>query len=163
MPKKEDKKPLIDEGLADTIDHLNKKDRKAQLESEAEELFEKQTQLLVLEKQLEQNEQFKNYLQLQKAVKTQDALFRESVKNEMIKYEIPKIQGEWGSITLVNREDYKVTDEDKIPTEYKEEKTVVVVDTKAIKEDYTLTGVLPAGVEIKKSQYIRITEKGSKK
>ena len=160
MAKTRDKKPLVDKGTADVIDSLSKKERKTQLEGDAANLFEKQNQLALMEKELEQNEKFKKYLNLQQAVKTQDALFRESVKNEMIRYGIPKLQGDWGSITLVTRETYKVTDEKKVPAEYKEEKTVVVVDTKAIKEDYTLTGVLPAGVEVNKSQHVLI--KGAK-
>ena len=143
MAKKDDKKAL-----------------KEKLEQEAADLHDKQVQLLVMEKELEQNEQFKNYLALKNKINTQDSLFREAVKNEMIKHDIPKLKGDWGSITLVNREDFKVTDEKKVPAEYKEEKTVIVVDTKQIKEDYTLTGVLPAGVDIKKSQYVLI--KGAK-
>lgn len=142
MPKKEDKKAL-----------------KLKLEEEAAELFEKQSQLVLLEKQLEENEEFKNYLTLQKSLKTQDTLFRESVKNEMIKFGIPKLQGEWGSITLVEKDLYKVTDEEKVPAEYKKEKTIVEVDLKAIKEDYTLMNILPAGVQINKSQYVLIKEK----
>lgn len=143
MPKKDDKKAL-----------------KERLEREAADLHDKQIQLLVMEKELEQNEQFKNYLTLKNKINTQDSLFREAVKNEMIKHDIPKLKGDWGSITLVNREDFKVTDEAKVPDEYKEEKTLVVVDTKQIKEDYTLTNILPAGIEIKKSQYVLI--KGAK-
>lgn len=158
MPE-DNKKSLIDEGAEEVTNNIDKKDLKAKLEKDAEELFEKQNQLALMEKELEQNEQFKNYLNLQSAIKTQDALFRESVKNEMIKYEIPKLKGDWGSISLVNREDYKVEDESKVPTEYKQEKTIIEVDTKQIKEDFILTGILPAGVVIKKSQYIKITPK----
>lgn len=138
----------------------DKKALKEQLEREAADLHHKQAQLLVMEKELEQNTQFKEYLALKNKINTQDALFREAVKSEMIKHDIPKLKGDWGSITLVTRETYKVTDEKKVPAEYKEEKTVVVVDTKAIKEDYTLTGVLPAGVEVNKSQHVLI--KGAK-
>lgn len=138
----------------------DKKALKAQLEEEASALHEQQVQLVILEKELEKNEQFKNYLSLKNKINSQDALFRESVKNDMVKHGIPKLQGSWGSITLVKREDYKVVDEKKIPSEYKEEKKVIVVDTKAIKEDYILTNVLPAGVEIKTSQYVRVDIKG---
>lgn len=138
----------------------DKKALKEKLEKEAADLHHKQAQLLVMEKELEQNTQFKKYLALKNKINTQDTLFREAVKNEMIKHDIPKLKGDWGSITLVTRETYKVTDEKKVPAEYKEEKTVVVVDTKAIKEDYTLTGVLPAGVEVNKSQHVLI--KGAK-
>ena len=138
----------------------DKKALKEQLEKEAADLHHEQAQLLVMEKELEQNTQFKKYLALKNKINNQDALFREAVKNEMIKNDIPKLKGDWGSITLVTRETYKVTDENKVPAEYKEEKTVIVVDTKAIKEDYTLTGVLPAGVQVNKSQHVLI--KGAK-
>lgn len=138
---------------------VDKKVLKQKLESDAAEVFDGQVQLLVLEKQLAENEEFKNYLAFQKKVKDQDAMFRETVKNEMIAHGIPKLQGDWGSITLVTKELYKVTDEKKIPVEYKSEKTIVEVDMKAIKEDYTLEGVLPAGVEVNKSQYVMIKEK----
>lgn len=160
MAKKE-KEPLMEEGLAEVIHEVSKKDLKEKLESQAEDIFDKQVQLLALEKQLSKNKEFKKYITFQKEVKSQDTLFRESVKNEMIRYNIPKLKGEWGSITLVSKDLYKVVDEDKVPKNYKEEKTVVVVDMKAIKEDYTLMGVLPAGVEINKSQYVLI--KGGEK
>lgn len=159
MAKKEEKEPLMEEGLVAVIHEASKKDLKAKLEAEAEEIFDKQVQLLVLEKQLEANEEFKKYLAFQKQVKSQDSMFRETVKNEMIRYNIPKLTGEWGSITLVTKDLYKVTDQDKVPAEYKSEKTIIEVDMKAIKEDYTLMNVLPAGVEINKSQYVMIKEK----
>lgn len=135
----------------------DKKALKQKLEQEAAENFEAQNKLVLLEKQLEKNVEFKNYLQLKNKLATQDALFRESVKNEMIKYDIPTIKGDWGILTVYPVETYKVLDEKKVPTEYKQEKTVVVVDTKQIKEDFTLTGVLPAGVERTVSQRLRIT------
>lgn len=141
------------------MEQVDKKVLKQQLEDSAADLFEKQSQLALLEKQLEQNVEFKNYLVLQRNLKDQDKLFRESVKEEMIKYEIPKLKGEWGSITLVEKDLYKVVDANKVPNEYKQEKTIIDVDTKAIKEDYTLTGILPAGVEVNKSKYILIKEK----
>lgn len=141
---------------------VDKKAKKIELEKDAAALFEQQGKIIKLEQKLQENPDFKKYLKLQNSFKTQDALFRESVKNEMIKFDIQKIAGDWGSIALVTREDYKVIDEDKVPNEYKEEKTIIQVDTKSIKDDFTLTGVLPAGIEIKKSQYIRITEKKEK-
>lgn len=159
MAQEKEKQALIDESKPAVVHEINKKDLKAKLEAEAENLYAKQNQLALLEKELEQNEVFKNFLNLQKAVKSQDSLFRESVKNEMIKYDIPKLQGDWGTITLVEKELYKVIDDVKVPEEYKEEKTIIEVDLKAIKEDYILTGVLPAGVQVKKSQYILVKEK----
>lgn len=141
---------------------MDRKKKKAKLEKTAAKIFEEQNKLALMEKELQQNEQFKNYLKLQQKVKNQDVLFRETIKNEMLEFDIPKIEGDWGSITLVRKETIKVLDVDKVPAEYKSERVVIDVDTKAIKEDYTFTDVLPAGVELNKSEYVLIKVKGDK-
>lgn len=62
----------------------------------------------------------------------------------------PELTGISGYITLAERTNYKVTDLDELDDQFKSPKD----DTDKIKAQHTLTGELPAGVEISKTQYI---------
>lgn len=138
-----------------------KSEAEEQIKKDAVKLAKKEKQLALLEKRLSEDEGFKSFIQLQAAVKTQDALFRESVKNEMIKYGIKTIPTEWATITLVEpKPSIKVKDADLLPDRLKK----LVPDTQAIGDEFLMTNILPPGTAMEEStKYIKVTRPKEKK
>ncbi len=66
--------------------------------------------------------------------------------------------GDFGKITVVSRETFKVSDEKLVPEKY----FAKTVDLKLVKKDMTLLGKSVPGIEYKNTQTIRITPKTSK-
>lgn len=136
-----------------------------QIEEDSKELALKHNELVALETELNSNPSYAKFIKLRDSFNTQDALFKETVKNEMKRlkeeFGIKTIEGEFGKMTYVEpKPKIVVVDEDKIPNELK----VLVPDLKAISSDYELTEVLAPGVELKESSpYVKITPKKEKK
>lgn len=65
------------------------------------------------------------------------------IEGEMIKANIKSIKGDWGSITITERPNYKVVDVTVLPNKFIKR----VPDTTKIGQSFELEGKLPAGVE----------------
>lgn len=74
----------------------------------------------------------------------------EQVKQAMIDNGVDKIQGEWGSITLAERVTYTTDDIEWVDKKY----TKPALDTAKIKAEAVLTGNLPDGIKVSRTQYI---------
>ncbi len=108
--------------------------------------------LATLETELASNEQFKAFLEMQRAVKkiTEDNnTFFEHLKDEMDSQGIKSIKGDWGSITLAERQGWDI-DEMELPKKFFKK----VVDTKKITDIYRLEGKAPKGAVPKITKYI---------
>jgi len=101
----------------------------------------------------------KKYAKLEVQLKAAEAEAKEAnetLKQAMINSGVDKITfdpaltGISGYITLATRKNYKVVDADELSDEFK----TLSPDTAKIKASETLTGVLPAGVEISETQFI---------
>lgn len=156
MTKKE--KGLVVDGK------VSRKDVKIKLEQEASEIFGGSTdsKLLALHDSLQKSKQFREYMDFQKRAKDQDSKFRELVLEEMVKYDISSVSGDWGSISLVKPEKYTIKDINEVPDQYKEEVTEIKVDIDSIKEDYLITKQVPDGIEITVKPHIRVNMKKGK-
>lgn len=91
-----------------------------------------------------------------KALEKEAKAANEDIKQAMIDQGVeriefdPELTGLKGYITLASRKNYKVVDADELDDEFK----TLSPDTAKIKAHETLTGDLPAGVEISETQYI---------
>lgn len=74
----------------------------------------------------------------------------EQIKQAMIDNDVTKLEGDWGYITLAERSTYKATDLSEVPDEFLKQ----TLDTTKVKASATLSGILPAGVVVSKTQYI---------
>lgn len=97
------------------------------------------------------NKLFVQYINLQKEVKqVEEALAEQwkTLQEAMETNDVPKIEGDWGSITLASRKNYKETG--KVSDEFKKS----VIDTKKVGAHTTLTGEVPEGVEVSETKYL---------
>lgn len=120
-----------------------------------EDLKAEVTEALALEKSLEereaelmQNEQFRSFLEFQKAATSQIADVWKRIEAEMIANDIKNIKGDWGYLTIAERLNWK-TNEDLPQKFYKK-----VVDTKKISDTYRLEGKAPKGAEPYHTKYL---------
>lgn len=129
----------------------------AQPLNETEEVLAAEvTDILALEKdlaqteaELAQNPQFQAFLQKQKQVSQQIADFWKRVEGEMITHDIKSIKGDWGSITIAERLDWDVIEEDLPPRFFKK-----AVDKSKLSTIYRLEGKAPKGASPKYTKYI---------
>jgi hypothetical protein len=61
---------------------------------------------------------------------------------------IPKLEGDWGTITLAARKTFRAIGE------INDEFTKKAIDTKKVGAYYTLNGDLPVGVEVNETKYL---------
>ena len=67
----------------------------------------------------------------------------------MIEHDIKSLKGDWGSLTIAERTNFKV-DLDNLPTKFVKK----VADTTKIATAYKLDGKLPKGVETSTTKYL---------
>lgn len=97
------------------------------------------------------SEVFLRYISLQKDLKELESELNEqwdTLQTVMEQNGVTKIDGDWGSITLTNRKNYKEIGE--VADEFKK----TVLDTTKVGAHNTLTGELPAGVEVSETKYL---------
>lgn len=63
---------------------------------------------------------------------------------------VQKIDGDWGSITLAERNTYKAVEMDEVPAEF----VKPALDTAKVKAHNVLTGDLPTGVAVTTTKYL---------
>jgi predicted house-cleaning NTP pyrophosphatase (Maf/HAM1 superfamily) len=94
-------------------------------------------------------------MQLKSAEKKAEAA-KQTLKQAMIDGGVdkitfdPEITGVSGYITLAERINYKATDLDEVDDNLKKQS----LDTEKVKSHVTLTGEVPAGVEVSRTQYV---------
>lgn len=75
--------------------------------------------------------------------------FKEYVKECMERSGITKIETGLGNLTIAKSPiSVEITNEDEVPSEFKEEITTVKINKKAITDNFKTTGEIPNGVEI---------------
>lgn len=75
--------------------------------------------------------------------------FKEYVKNNMEVLELQKIQTELGTLSIgKNPISVEITQEDEVPTEFKQEVVTTKIDKKAIAQHFKDTGEIPNGCVI---------------
>lgn len=96
-------------------------------------------------------EMFLRYVSLQKDLKELEKDLDDqwkSLQKAMAENDVNKIDGDWGSITLANRKNYK--EKGAVADEFKK----TVLDTTKVSAHATLTGELPEGVEVSETSYL---------
>jgi hypothetical protein len=99
-------------------------------------------------------EVFLRYVSLQKDLKALEKDLKaewDKLKEGMVANSIPKVDGEWGSISIVPQKSYKAVGE--APKKFMK----TVLDTEKVGAHVTLTGELPKGVE--QSKIIKLVKR----
>lgn len=89
----------------------------------------------------------------QKKAENRAKYLKEVITENMKKMNLPKIETSIGNMVVPNRIDISVdvVDIDKVPTEFKKQKTEISVDKAAIKKHFKETGEIVEGIEIVKN------------
>lgn len=98
---------------------------------------------------MQQNEQFVAWLQAQKEAKQKIADYWAKIEKQMLDKGIKNIKGDWGSITIAERNNFAI-DEAVLPRSYFKR----VPDTTKINTMFKLENKLPAGVTRSVTKYI---------
>ena len=119
------------------------------IESEVSDVLQLQQTLEQMEAELATNEVFQNFLTKQKEAQAQIAATWKKVEEQMIEHNVKSIKGEWGSITIAERTNYKA-DLDELPAKFIKK----VADTTKIGTFHKLENKLPKGVTISTTKYL---------
>ena len=87
------------------------------IEAEVAEVLSMEQQLVKLETELSQNDQFKKFIEFQQTVREKSAEVFKNIEQVMIANDIKTVKGGWGSITVVERTNYKA-DLDELPAKF---------------------------------------------
>lgn len=102
-----------------------------------------------IEKELMENVQFRDFLEKQKTAQSAIAATWKKIEEQMIENDVKSIKGEWGSITIAERTNYK-TDLDELPAKFIKR----VADTTKIASYAKLENKLPKGVTTSQTKYL---------
>jgi hypothetical protein len=105
-----------------------------------------------LEKELSADPKFKAWTEAQKQLREankQNDIFFDNLKDKMESSGTKSIKGEWGSITLAERQGWDI-DESELPNKFFKK----VVDTKRITDTYRLEGKAPKGATPRSTKYL---------
>lgn len=128
---------------------MAKKNPEKEIEDEVIDLVKQQKELETQELELMQDPRFAKFIQAQKKFKDDSEIFWGTIENGMIKNDIKSIKGEWGSITIAERQGFDIEIE-KLPSKFLKKSP----DLKKIGDSYKLTGVAPAGAVPKLTKYL---------
>lgn len=120
-----------------------------QIIKKVEEIKDKESQLSILENKLTLNPEFKQFIELKKSVDETAKKVWKEVEEEMIANNIKSIKGDFGSLTIAERQGWTY-DEKQVPSKFFKK----VVDTKKITDTYRLEGKAPKGCEPYTSKYL---------
>ena len=110
----------------------------------------------LIESQLSKLEVYKQLIDTKKKIEDVEKRFREAALKYLKENDIQSTTGPAGTITLVTRNNIKITDLDKVPDDLKELRMVPKIDV--IERNVKLLGVEIPGVENKKTEYVRISK-----
>lgn len=135
-------------------------DPKQVIEGEVLDLQKQETELSQLQETLSQNEQFSRFMQLSKAVSSKREEVRKHIEAVMVPAyhngQIDKsVKGEWGSATVIERDDFDIT-ESLLPAKFFKR----VPDTTKIRKTFQLEGKAPRGCTAIKKYGIMLKIKG---
>lgn len=127
------------------------------VQDEAEGLIESEKTLTAevntLETELrELDPKFQLFIEKQaelRLVQTKNQKAWDQIKDAMIEYNIKTIKGDWGSVTVVERTNYKA-DLDEVPAKFIKK----VIDTTKIAASHKLEGKLPKGVTTTTTKFL---------
>jgi hypothetical protein len=119
------------------------------IEGEVLDVLSLEKQLQEAEMALMQVEAFVKFTQLQKDVAEQTSKVWKQVERHMIEHDVKSLKGDWGSITIAERQNFKA-DIELLPNKFIKK----TADTSKIATYYTLEGKLPAGVERSTTKYL---------
>lgn len=128
-----------------TEDELKKKAERGIARLQGMEL-----QMSELEAALSSNPQFVQFMQFQKAFNDKSAELFKNLEEQMIVSRVKSVKGEWGYVTIAERTDIKVVDEDKLPKKFFKRQ----VDQKKLNDYVKLSDDLPEGTEKKTVKYL---------
>ena len=98
---------------------------------------------------LASNEQFQNFIKLQKQFTEESARVWKAIEGQMILHDIKTIKGDWGTITVAERLGWDI-DPEALPAKFIKK----VPDTKRISDTFRLEGKAPKGCEPKYTKYL---------
>lgn len=119
------------------------------ISGEVEEVFHLEHTLAELEEELSKNEQFRQFLDRQKAAQQQIAATWKNVESQMIQHDVKSIKGDWGSLTIAERLSWDIDSEELQPKFVKK-----VPDTTKISATFKLEGKAPKGCTPKYTKYL---------
>lgn len=111
--------------------------------------------LHTVEQELQLNPKFKAFLDLQKSVNQQASDMWKYVEEKMIENDIKQLKGDFGTITIAERQGWEI-DEEQLPSKFFKK----VVDTTKITKYYRLEGKAPKGTVSKITKYLTKRLKG---
>jgi len=123
-----------------------------QVKTKVQKFQDLETKLLVLENQLSQNKQFRDFIKLQKEVNQQAGKVWAEVQELMIAAGKEVIETDWVRLTIVKAKKLEI-DEDKLPEKF----TKLVPDTKEINAYIKENHITPPGVKQVAAPYLRKT------
>lgn len=121
------------------------------IEGEVENIFALQRTLENTEAELMENDTFRKFLEMQRTVPEQIDQTWNRIKELMIQHNIKKISGDWGSISIVPRTFFKVSDVKVLPRKFIKRSP----DVAEIGKHYKLTGKAPKGAEPYQTKSLR--------
>lgn len=116
---------------------------------------EKQSALAKLTEQLEQNPQFKQFLQARQEFQELEKRVWKDVETVMLENDITQIKTDTMTLSIATRNNFKV-DITKLPKKYIKE----TADLTKINGIYKLEGTLPKGVKVEQTRYLTKRLKG---
>lgn len=121
-----------------------------EIELDVINIVTQQKEIAAKESELMQNPRFVEFMQAKNKLDVAEVLMWESIQQQMEKYDVKKIKGDWGSVTLVEKATFKVPDIDEIDDKFIKK----APDLKKIGVHYKLTDKLPKGVLTGTSRYL---------
>jgi hypothetical protein len=125
------------------------KDNETDIEAEVVDVLSMEQQLVQLETQLSQNNEFRKFIEFQEMVRAKSAEVFKRIEQVMIENDIKSVKGEWGSISLVERTNYKA-DMNEVPAKFIKK----TLDTTKVAASHKLENKLPKGVTITTTKFL---------
>lgn len=119
------------------------------IQSEVSDVLALQKTVEEMEQELSKNEVFQNFLTKQKEAREQIDATWKKVESQMIEHNVKSIKGDWGSLTIAERTNYKA-DLDELPSKFIKK----VADTTKIATYAKLENKLPKGVTTSTTKYL---------
>ena len=105
--------------------------------------------LAIMENEVKLNPQFAKFLEMQKQVNDKASEVWKIVETTMIEHDIKQLKGDFGTITIAERQNWTI-DEEVLPAKFFKK----VVNTTKITDTFRLEGKAPKGCTPSTSKYI---------
>lgn len=125
------------------------KAKETDIEAEVVEVLSMEQELVKLQTELSENDQFKKFIDFQQKVKDKSTEVFKNIERVMIDNDIKTVKGTWGSITVVERTNYSA-DMTQLPAKFIKK----VIDTAKISASHKLEGKLPKGVSTTTTKFL---------